>query len=570
MKKIELAKDLKLPVKAITETFAVLGKRGSGKTYTSKVMVEGMLDTGLPVVISDPVGAWWGLRSSADGRGKGYPITIFGGEHGDLPLRDTDGELIAEIIVKERISAILDLSLLRKAAQVRFMTAFAEYLYHENRDPLHLVLDEADAFAPQRPQKGAERCLGAINDIIRRGRIRGLGATLITQRSAVLSKDVLTQTEVLVAMRTTAPHDRDAIKAWVNDQGTTEEGKAVLDSLSSLPIGTAWFWSPGWLKILKKVQVKKCKTFDSSATPEVGQNLKPPKKLATIDLEKLKERMVKTIEESKANDPKELKKEIVKLMQECENLRRLKLIAESNHKIELKKVKVPVLQPSQLSKIEKLIDRAGKVSLSLQKGLQEFSEVFLSLQQTSKECPAPAVKKVTTKEPVESVRTAQEVDTDDVQLGKCEKAVLSVLAQHSEGRNKPQLAILSGYSAKSGSFNNSFGKLRSSGCIFGGKDNMQITETGLIVLGDYDPLPEGLDLLNHWLDSKLLGKCEREVLKALAKLGKDIISTKEEVAEQTGYSPISGSFNNALGKLRTLELIKGGREDLRASEVFFA
>lgn len=97
------------------------------------------------------------------------------------------------------------------------MTDFAERLYHKNRQPLHLVLDEADAFAPQRPMKGQERLLGAIEDLVRRGRARGIGVTLVTQRAAVLNKDVLTQAEVLVALRTIAPQDREAINAWIRE-----------------------------------------------------------------------------------------------------------------------------------------------------------------------------------------------------------------------------------------------------------------------------------------------------------------------------------------------------------------
>src|SRR5207253_4107504 len=60
---------------------------------------------------------------------------------------------------------------------------------------------------PQRPFKGEERLLGSFEDIVRRGRARGLGVTLITQRAAVISKNVLTQTEVLVCLRVMAPQD---------------------------------------------------------------------------------------------------------------------------------------------------------------------------------------------------------------------------------------------------------------------------------------------------------------------------------------------------------------------------
>jgi DNA helicase HerA-like ATPase len=169
-----------------------------GKTYTALVLAEELLGAGAQVVIADPVGVCWGLRAAANGKDPGLPIIVMGGDHGDVPLEASAGKVIAEFIVDTRSSVVLDLSLLRKGDQVRFMTDFAETLYHRNRQLLHLVLDEADAFAPQRPMPDQARMLGVVQDLVRRGRARGIGVTLVTQRAAVLWKDVLTQVEVLV------------------------------------------------------------------------------------------------------------------------------------------------------------------------------------------------------------------------------------------------------------------------------------------------------------------------------------------------------------------------------------
>jgi len=267
---LTLGPGLVLPVEAVTETFAILAKRGAGKTYTAAVLVEEMMGAGLPVVIVDPVGVWWGLRSSADGTAEGLPVVIFGGDHADLPLAETAGGL-ADLVVDERVPAVLDLSTLSKSAGRRFMTDFAERLYHRNRDPLHLVLDEADAFAPQRTDPGGQRLLGAIEDLVRRGRARGIGVTLITQRPAVLNKDVLTQAEVLIALRMTGPRDVAAIDEWVRLHAEEDQATEVKRSLPSLPVGTAWVWSPGWLGLLQRVAVRARTTFDSSATPKAGQ-----------------------------------------------------------------------------------------------------------------------------------------------------------------------------------------------------------------------------------------------------------------------------------------------------------
>jgi DNA helicase HerA-like ATPase len=239
MRSLSIATNLTLPAEAVTQTFAILAKRGVGKTYTASVLTEELLKAGLQVVVADPIGVWWGLRASADGKREGLPIVVLGGDHGDAPLEVSAGETIASLIVEERLSVVLDLSRFRKGEQTRFMTDFCERLYHKNRTPLHLVLDEADAFAPQRPMKGQERLLGAVEDLVRRGRARGIGVTLVTQRSAVLNKDVLTQAEVLVALRTIAPQDRSAIDEWIKVHGTPEQREELMQSLPSLPVGTA-------------------------------------------------------------------------------------------------------------------------------------------------------------------------------------------------------------------------------------------------------------------------------------------------------------------------------------------
>jgi DNA helicase HerA-like ATPase len=75
---------------------------------------------------------------------------------------------------------VIDLSLLSKSASRTFMAPFLERLYHRNREALHVVIDEADAFAPQRAQADGLRLLGAMEDLVRRGRARGIGVTLIT------------------------------------------------------------------------------------------------------------------------------------------------------------------------------------------------------------------------------------------------------------------------------------------------------------------------------------------------------------------------------------------------------
>ena len=230
-------------------------QKGSGKTYSATVFAEEILKLGQQVVVVDPTGAWWGLKSSADGNHAGFPVAVFGGEHADVPLAPDAGEVVALALIDGRFSAVIDLSLFRKGEMQRIMTAFLETLYRKNRESMHLIVDKADAVAPQKPFGDEARCLGAMQDVVRRGRIRGIGVTLITRRPQVLNKDVLTQADILWALRLSHPKDLAAIKEWVDVHADLATAKEMMASLPSLPIGTAWVWAPSF-DLLRHVPVR--------------------------------------------------------------------------------------------------------------------------------------------------------------------------------------------------------------------------------------------------------------------------------------------------------------------------
>ena len=179
---IALSKGIHLPLEIVTATIAVLANRGGGKSAVTHRLVELMHTAGLPVVVLDVKGDWWGIRSNADGTGPGLPFVIFGGDHEDIPLEPAAGQLLADLIVDDRIPAVLDLSHMSKNQARTFATAFAERLYHRNRDPLHVVIEEADVLVPQRTSADTARLLVATEDLAKRGRHRGIGLTVVSQR----------------------------------------------------------------------------------------------------------------------------------------------------------------------------------------------------------------------------------------------------------------------------------------------------------------------------------------------------------------------------------------------------
>jgi hypothetical protein len=80
---------------------------------------------------------------------------VFGAEHGDLPLVASSGALVADLVVDEEISAVVDVSDFELPEMKRFVAAFAERFFQRkkrSRGPVNLFLEEmAVHVVPKRP-----------------------------------------------------------------------------------------------------------------------------------------------------------------------------------------------------------------------------------------------------------------------------------------------------------------------------------------------------------------------------------------------------------------------------------
>ena len=74
------------------------------------------------------------------------------------------------------------------------------------------------------------------------------------------------------------------------------------------------------------------------------------------------------------------------------------------------------------------------------------------------------------------------------------------------------MAVLTGYAAAGGGFNNYLGGLRSRGMIRCDGDRLTITQAGIEALGSWEPLPTGCGLVDSW--RARLGKAERLILES--------------------------------------------------------
>lgn len=584
--RLRISSDLSLPLEAVTQSIGILAKRRAGKSYTARRLAEQLLKAGQQVVIVDPKGDWWGIRSSSDGKAPGFPVVILGGERGDVNLEPSGGEIVAKLVVEERVSIVLDLSSFRKSEVAQFMggpmpprggqEGFLEALYRlkardQYRTPMMLVIDEADAIAPQKPQKGEERMLGAAEDIVRRGGQRGIGCTLITQRSAVLNKNVLTQVQVLMALRTIAPQDLEALNAWIDVHGTEDERKTLMASLPALPTGEAWVWSPGWPTtggIFERVKVLRIETFDSGATPEPGKKPVEPKNLADVDLDALKRQMAATIERTKAQDPKMLQAEIARLRAEV--ARKPQTVTPQ---VKVERVEVPVLKVGQITRLEAIADSLKRVAQQLADkasdlhltahAIAEIPAKVRSGAAAAQAMSAPRPQAIKARPVTVGHRPAASADNNGEPLGKGERAILAATAQHPEGVTREQLTVLTGY--KRSSRDTYLQRLQSRGAVQLSGGRILVTQRGIHELGpDYEPLPTGGALKEHWL--KRLPTGERTILDVLVEAWPNGVD-RDAISEATGYK--RSSRDTYLQRLSSRELVTNDRGSVRASDMLF-
>ena len=174
----------------------VQGNSGSGKSHLLRRLLEQSAHWVQQCVI-DPEGDFVTLADK------------FG--HVVVEAQRTELELtrIAARVRQHRVSAILNLEGLDTEQQMRAAAAFLGGLFDAERDywyPLLVVVDEAQLFAPAAAgdvsDEARKLSLGAMTNLMCRGRKRGLAGVIATQRLAKLAKNVAAEASNFLMGRT--------------------------------------------------------------------------------------------------------------------------------------------------------------------------------------------------------------------------------------------------------------------------------------------------------------------------------------------------------------------------------
>lgn len=590
-RRLRISSALSLPLDAVTERIAIVSMSGMGKSYTAGVMAEEMLKAKQQVVIIDPKGDHFGLRTR-------YKILIMGGKRGDVGLSDTGGALVAQFVARTAASVILDLDGMSVSGQKRFMVDFMEELYRINEAPMHLIIDEADEFIPERPMKGEERMLGAGNRIVRRGRSKGLGVTLITQRTAAISKNSLNQCRSLILHGMIGTQDLAVVENYLKFYLPKKERDQILKDVLELDVGEAIVFSPRWLKILKRLRIRKKETFDSSATPQAGRKRRVPKRLKKVDLKHLEAQMKETVAKVEESDPGRLRKRIRDLQLQLQKAQAATPAtgAVERTRTEVRRVRevsrVDLAELNRLfNRLKKLHDRTMSEAERLRKDLKAIArkaepalnKVFERLRKGQRHVePKPRVEKPALPRPeastspgvepvsmIETSRPRQKFDDGGKRLRTGAIMMLQVLDRAPpEGWTAAELGTLSGYSVGSGSYNTYASNLRKRGFIENlGSGRYGATDSGRRWLREQG--------LRKEIPSEPAARIRirlrtgaRRMLQALLEAYPDSVSD-EALSEGAGFSVGSGSWNTYLSNLRRHGLMERNSHGKRAAEFLF-
>lgn len=554
----------KLPADAVTRTFGIFGMKDSGKTTTGRVIAEGIVKIGGHVVIFDPVGVWWGITRA--GEGPGLPGIVIGGEHGDVPLEETGGQLVAELCVARQWPVVVvDLKLMRKGAAQRFMADCLEAIYFTNRRPLHMIFEEADRVLPQSP-RGMNpvlgRVMGAAEDIVKLGRSRGLGSTFISQRIATVTKNVVEQVEALILHRQIGPNDLKAVKGWIESNGDPRQTVRVLETIASLAQGEAWLYSPGWLRVLERVRMKMPRTLDSSSTPtDDEREVEEAAKRAPVDLAELRRLMEETVERAAANDPKVLRARIAELEAALE------AAGSAGGKVERVEVLVP--DPGgmaalsecvasieaaqgdfeqQLALTRDAVRDAAELAQRTIEPLGEWVSALSGALDTAAALP-PAGRVVAPEGPQQPASprgSSRAAPGADGELSSGARKLLGEMSAVAPLRlTRTQLATLLRRGARSSTLTQQLGELKAAGLIDGADG------AGWVVVGADANLVQG-DLLARWREALPDGpRALLEVLLHVREVGRD------SLFEQAGFSATSSTPVTHLKLLRDNGLVEG-------------
>jgi len=193
---LHISRDLEIDLEQlIGQCIAILGIRGSGKSNTAGVIFEELLANNYPMSIVDIEGEYFGLKEK-------YEVLVVGaGEGVEIEIDADCAAEIAQVSMEQNVPVVLDLSGFLSDERTEILKEYLGSLWAlagNLRRPYIIGIEEAHEFIPQGVKNELKEMIARV---ALRGRKRGLGAIVVSQRSAKVDKDVLSQAGMLLLHR---------------------------------------------------------------------------------------------------------------------------------------------------------------------------------------------------------------------------------------------------------------------------------------------------------------------------------------------------------------------------------
>ncbi len=292
---LKLSPDLPFDLKALLETrLLVVANSGGGKSHLLRKLLEETHGKVQQIVI-DPEGEYSTLREKFD-------YVICAPQGGDAVADPNTAALLATRLLELGVSAILNIYELTAPDRQKFVRRFLEALVNARKElwrPVLVVLDEAHVFCPE---VGKAEASAAVIDLATRGRKRGFCLAMATQRLSKLNKDAAAEMLNKAVGRTGLDID---LKRSADELGIP--GKDAAARLRGLPPGEFYVYGPAFSQEVTKHKIGAVHT---SHAKTVGQEpAAPPAPSAKIravlakglqDIPKEAAAEARTVEELKA------------------------------------------------------------------------------------------------------------------------------------------------------------------------------------------------------------------------------------------------------------------------------
>jgi hypothetical protein len=196
----------------VTGRTCIIAQSGAGKSWSIAVLCEQLCRARIGFCLIDTEGEYFSLKDRFS------LLWVGSNEACDVDIERVDLRELMRNAICSRTAVIYDVSETEMREKATMLTEILYDLESELKKPYLLIVEEADKFIPQ-----SRESIKKIEEISRRGRKRGLGLMIATQRPSLVIKNVLSQCNSQIIGKLSIENDLKAVSVFFSSRKEVEE-----------------------------------------------------------------------------------------------------------------------------------------------------------------------------------------------------------------------------------------------------------------------------------------------------------------------------------------------------------